>query len=108
QQRWGRGERQADLQSPLLAIGEFGNGNAGAPVEADQRQRALDLSSKSGHAVDAPEQVEGEAAAPLGERGDGDVLAHGLPQEELVHLVALGEAELADLGDVEAGDVAAA
>ena len=55
----------------------------------------------------AREQVEAELAAQLGQRGDGQVLAHGQPGEELVDLIALGQAELADVGDVEAGDVAA-
>ena len=53
------------------------------------------------------EQIEPELAAQLGEHGDGEVLAHGQPGEQLVDLIALGQAELADLGDADAGDVLA-
>ena len=45
-------------------------------------------------------------SAQLRQRGDDDVLAHGEPAEQLVDLVALGQAELAHVGDVHAGDVA--
>ena len=46
---------------------------------------------------DVAQQIEAELAAQLGQRGDGDVLAHRQPREQLVDLVALGQAELADL-----------
>ena len=55
----------------------------------------------------AAEQVEAEFAAQLGERRDRQVLAHGEAREQLVDLIALGQAELADVGDAHAGDVAA-
>ena len=51
------------------------------------------------------QQIEAELAAPFGERGDGQVLAHRQPGEQLVDLIALGQAELAHVGDVHAGDV---
>ena len=57
--------------------------------------------------AEAAEQVEPELAAQLGERGDGEVLAHRQPVEQLVDLIALGQAELAHVGDAHAGDVAA-
>ena len=53
------------------------------------------------------EQVELELAAQLRQRRDGQVLADGQTVEQLVDLVALGQAELADVGDGHAGDVAA-
>ena len=53
-----------------------------------------------------PQQVEAERAAPLRQRGNDDVLAHRQAGEELVDLIALGQAKLAHLRDVHAGDVA--
>ena len=75
--------------------------------EVDQFERVLDLLGQARDAVEAAEQVEPELAAQFGERGDDEVLAHGQAAEQLVDLVALGQAELADVGDVHAGDVAA-
>src|SRR5262249_3547882 len=51
-------------------------------------------------------EIERKGAAPFGQRGDDDVFAQGQPIEELVDLVGLGQAELADRGDVPAGDIA--
>ena len=107
QARRGR-ERQADLEPPLLAVGEL-------PRPACRRARSRSTSasvcstcsSRPGTLPRLREQVEAELAAQLGQRGDREVLAHGQAREQLVDLVALGQAELADVGDAHAGDVAA-
>ena len=101
------GEREPDLEPPLLAIGEFGHRQVGALGQVHELERVLDALRQPVDAADAAQQVEPERPALLGERGDGDVLAHGQPREQLVDLVALGQAELAHFGDAEAGDVAA-
>ncbi len=44
--------------------------------------------------------------AQFRERRDGQVFAHGKTVEQLIDLVAFGEAELADVGHRHAGDVA--
>src|SRR5690606_3944723 len=46
-------------------------------------------------------------AARLAERRDHEVAPDRQPVEELVDLVAFGQAELADVADTHAGDVAA-
>ena len=76
-------------------------------VEIDQFERVLDLLVRPGMLDELAEQVEPEFAAQFGQRGDRQVLAHRQPGEQLVDLIALGQAELADVGDVHAGDVAA-
>lgn len=53
------------------------------------------------------EQIEPELPAQFGQRGDRQVLANGEASEELVDLIALGEPELANLGDLQSRDVAA-
>ena len=78
------------------------------PVRSTSCERVLDLLVEAGDAASSDvEQIEPELAAQLRQRRDGHVLAHRQAVEQLVDLIALGQAELADLGDVDAGDVAA-
>ena len=102
------GERQADLEPPLLAIGKLGYRHVGALGQADQRKRLLDPLREPGDAVrlraagrDGTVPRRSASAAIV------DVLAHRQASEQLVDLVALGQPELAHFGDVDAGDVAA-
>ena len=109
QQQAGRRAR-AQGRSPAGASRRRPAADTGVSARArqvDQRQRVLDLLVEARNAVEAAQQVEPELAAQLGQRGDRQVLAHRQASEELVDLVALGQAELADVGDVHAGDVAA-
>ncbi len=109
QQQAGRaGEREADLQAALLAVGELRDRRVAALREVHEFQRGLDLLVEPAHRAQAAQQVEAEFAAQCGERGDGHVLAHRQAVEQLVDLVALGEAELAHVGHALAGDVLAA
>ena len=80
---------------------------SGRARQIDQLERVLDLLGQARNAREPPEHVEPELAAQRGERRDGQVLAHREAGEQLVDLVALGEPELADVGHVHAGDVAA-
>ena len=57
--------------------------------------------------VGIAEQVEAKGAAPLRKRRDHDVLARRQAIEQLIDLVALGQARLTDLGDAAPGNVAA-
>src|SRR6185295_7917777 len=79
-----RGERQADFQSSLLSIGELGHRRIAPRAEVYQLQRMLHLPAQPGELVEAPQEVEAELAAQLGERGDGDVLAHAEAVEEQI------------------------
>src|ERR1051325_1941403 len=101
------GEREPDLEAPLLAVGELGHRRVAPRAEVDELERLPDPLVESLDPAQAPQQVEAELAAQRRERRDGQVLAHRQAVEELVHLVALGEAELAHIGDAHAGDVAA-
>src|SRR5262249_29948165 len=107
QEAWRRRQRQADLEPALLAVGELRYRSVGAHDQVDQLERVFDLLIEAADAVERFEQIEPELAAPLRQRRDGQVLAHGQAVEQLVDLVALGEAELADIGHRHAGDVAA-
>ena len=56
--------------------------------------------------MQTPQQVEFELAADLAERRDPQVLPDRQAIEELIDLIALGEPELADVGDAHPGDIA--
>ena len=102
QQKAGRGrQRQADFQPPLLAVGELRHRHVGASVRSTSSSVRSTCSVKTGDVVRQAEQVEAEFAAQLGERRDRQVLAHGQPGEQLVDLIALGQAELAHVGDAQ-------
>ena len=106
QQTRGSRERESDLQSALLAIGEFRHGCVGAAGQIDQSERVLHLLGQALDAGKRTKQVEPEFSAQLGESRDRQVLPHRQASEELVDLIALGEAELADFRDLQARDVA--
>jgi hypothetical protein len=57
--------------------------------------------------VRAAKQVETELAAQKRQRGNDEILAHSQSGEQLVDLVALGQAKLAYVGAIHPGNVAA-
>ena len=66
----------------------------------------LNLLVEVGYPGRTAEQVQPELTPQLREGRDGQVLPHRVAGEQLVHLIAFGEAELANVGDVHACDVA--
>src|SRR6185312_15655940 len=106
QRRRGR-EREPDLEPSLFAIGELRDRIIGPRGEMHEAKRLVDLFGQPLDLPNAAEQIKPERAALLRQRRDRDVLADGEPREKLVDLIALREAELADVGHVIAGDVAA-
>src|SRR5205823_14806878 len=74
--------------------------------EIDQIERVFDQFIQPWNIVQSPEQIELEFAAPFGKRSDDDVFADCQTGEELVDLIAFGQAKLANVGNVHAGDIA--
>src|SRR5262249_35424540 len=102
-----RRQRHTDFEPPLLAVGKLRDGHVSAARQADHRQGAVDLRLEPWHAIEAPQKVERKRAPPFGERGNYDVVAYRQPIEELVHLITLGQSQLAHTGHVHACDITA-
>ena len=101
------GERKADFQPPLLAVGELRHRRVGALGEVDEFERVLDLLAQArnlrhARSMSSRNLPRNSASAAI-VRFSRTVRR----REELVDLVALGQAELAHVGDGHAGDVAA-
>src|SRR6185437_15544301 len=66
-----------------------------------------DLLLQAGYAIDGAEHIEAERSTPFGQRRNGEILANGKRREELIDLIALCQAKLADLGDAVTDDIMA-
>src|SRR5262245_28344297 len=69
-------------------------------------ERVLDPLLQTFYFVQSAEQVELELASQSRKRRDDDVFAHRQSREQLIDLVAFGEAELTHIRHVHAADVA--
>jgi hypothetical protein len=102
-----RCERKPHFEPALFTVRKIGHRRVGTADKVDQLQRVLDVLVQSGNALNRFEQVEPELAAQLCERRNYEVFAHSQTIEQLIDLITLGQAELADIGHRHAGNVAA-
>jgi hypothetical protein len=107
QQTWSGRQRQPDLHASLFAVCQVRHLCVGAPGQSHQLQRMFDLLGQPRDRGYIAEQIEFELAAQIGQHRNRQVLAHRQMGEKLIDLIALGQAQLTDIGHALAGDVVA-
>src|SRR4029078_10161953 len=87
-----------NLEPPFLAVSKLGDWRVGSSCEIYELERVVYLIEKARDLSRILEQIELELAAQLSECRDCQVFAHSQAIEQLVDLVTLGQAQLADIG----------
>ena len=98
-------EREANLQPSLLAVGELAHRHIGTVGQVQEPQRLGNVGIKLIHVIDITQHVGAIGAACPRERGDQQIAPHCQLREQLVDLIALGNAKLAHRRHIQRGDV---